>query len=205
MLVSLEGLDGVGKTTVAHLVAARLRERGITCATMTYRDTPLARQLVELAKQVRTDSGDTSGAELCVFAAAWLDVLARQCNSTPVSDVVVCDRYFDMTIAVNRAAGVPEHQIRAVTMLLYPRHLPTLSILLTTPLEVARDRRRQRPGAHEWIDRADQGLVVGIECELMRMATADDSRWRIIDADRPRYEVSGDVEDAILAALDQSG
>ena len=107
MFITLEGLDGSGKTTQAKLLAARLEAEGVEVVdTREPGGTPLGEQIRELVLH-----GDhvAPWAEAALYAAAraqHVDQLIRPALERGAT--VICDRYVDSSVAyqgIARASG----------------------------------------------------------------------------------------------------
>ena len=128
MFITLEGVDGSGKTTqAARLVEAlgpetvRIREPGGT----------------EAAEQIRNLLADPgvpldSTAELLLFCAARADLISRVIRPALADGRhVVCDRFTDSTIAYQGGArGLGVNRVRAVNKIATGELVPDLTLLL---------------------------------------------------------------------------
>ncbi len=140
-LITLEGIDGVGKTThVMHLVEYLTR---LGLPVTTFRepgDTPLGERLRGLLKEGLAES---AMAELLLFTAARAELTASRIRPTLAAGTnVVLDRYNDSTIAYQGALGtINEADLRAVCHAATGGLAPDLTLWLDLEPESAFSRR----------------------------------------------------------------
>ena len=138
MFVTLEGLDGVGKSTQARLLAERLRAAGhdvVECRE------PGGTALGERVRSLVLDHGDwdvTPRAEALLFAASRAQLVADVIRPALARGAwVVCDRYLDSSVAFQgggRRLGLDT--IRDVSLFATDGLLPDRTIVLVgTPRE----------------------------------------------------------------------
>jgi dTMP kinase len=165
MFVSLEGLDGVGKSTQARLLAERLRAAGhevVECRE------PGGTPLGERVRTLVLDHGDwdvTPRAEALLFAASRAQLVADVI--APALDRgawVICDRYIDSSVAYQGfARGLGEDRVRDLNLMVTNGLLPDRTFLVLLDPEEARSRgagdpdRIEREGDAFW-RRADEGF-----------------------------------------------
>ena len=104
--ISLEGGEGVGKSTQAKMLAEALRARGLDVVlTREPGGSPSAEAIRDLLLQGAEDRWN-AGAEALLFAAARSDHLARTIKpALATGSWVVCDRFLDSSRAYQGAAG----------------------------------------------------------------------------------------------------
>lgn len=143
-LISIEGIDGAGKSTQAQNLAKWLGERGETVCTTS--ELPPDEFGLALRRIIDT-AGPLSGlTELALFSAA------RQATNESVirpalseGAVVICDRYIDSAIAYQGyGRGVSLAKIRALFECFPEWVEPALTILLDTPVDIALERVKRR-------------------------------------------------------------
>ena len=155
MLLSFEGLDGSGKTTQARLLEARLREEGY--------QTLLVREPggTALGEQVRGLLLDPSlhiapMAELMLFSSARAQLVAEKVRpALEAGTVVLCDRFFDSTLAYQGGGrGVaPLAWLRDFCLHVTAGLLPSRTYLVRVTPETAFQRRRPHGGRRRGLPR----------------------------------------------------
>lgn len=126
-LISLDGLDGAGKTTQVVTLAEALRARGhVVCETREPTTGPFGRRLRDAA---RHGPRPTPQQELDWFFADRREHVSRVIvPALARGDVVVTDRYFPSTVAYQGARGIPWQEILALSEAEFP--VPSLALLL---------------------------------------------------------------------------
>ena len=185
MFISFEGIDGSGKSTQIQLLADRLIAEGSDV--QVFREPGGSR----LSEQIRTLLLDPSFdihpfAEMLLFSAARSQLVAKRIRpGLEAGDVIICDRFFDSTIAYQGAGRKLEDEAwlmdfqRRVTGGL----VPLRTYLLQVPLETALSRRLVRSGGQA-ADRMEKGGEAFFERVLAgyaRLAQEDPNRIAVLD------------------------
>jgi dTMP kinase len=182
VLITIEGLDGAGKTTLAGALAERLgaellREPG---------GVPLAERIRELV----TDPALAvdARAEALLYAAARAQLVAERVR--PLLDAgatVVLDRFADSSLAYQGAArGLGVEAVRAMNDV---GVTPDVTFLLRLPLAEA---RRRWSGPRDRLEREPDAFFEAVAAAYDALAAAEPDRFRVLDATLP--------PDAVLAA-----
>ncbi len=199
--ITLEGGEGVGKSTQAARLAEALRARGKTVVvTREPGGTPGAEAIRDLLMTGSTDRW-SARAEALLFAAARADHVERVIRpALDCGDWVLCDRFIDSTRAYQGGAGgVSDAEIMTLHGFGSQGLLPDRTLLLALLQDEATVRVSARDGAAS--DRfgeksADYHAQLGVAFEAF--AKAEPDRFRRIDADGTTDAVTG----RLLAALD---
>ncbi len=199
MLVSLEGPEGAGKSTLARRLDAALHLAGYP-SLLTYEPggTALGRGIRQI---VRFGGGPTLGppaaldarAEALLFCAARAQLVAEVIRPHLLAGgVVVCDRYADSTLAYQcYGRGLPFEPVRATLAFATSGVWPDLTVLLD--LDVAEGLRRKRGSELAGVDRFESEAVEfhqRVRRGYRELAAAEPGRWLVIDATRPAAEVA---------------
>jgi dTMP kinase len=179
--ITLEGVDGAGKSTHVSWIADQLRGRGHAVhVTREPGGTPLAEKLREL---ILTEPMDALTETLLLFAARDDHVRTVIWPALAAGTWVLCDRFTDATFAYQGGGkGVPAELIAHLAQVSHDGLMPDLTIVFDCPYEVSRERlgrtgrtpdRFEREN-HEFFDRVRQGYL--------GLARADGERIRIVDA-----------------------
>lgn len=181
--ITLEGGEGVGKTTHASLLAERLEADGHPVVALREPGgTPLGDYLREWLKS--TDRPLTDEAELLLFTAARAELVRTVIRpALKQGTIVVLDRYVDST-TVYQGYGrqLPMAQVRAANQLATGGLMPDLTILLDAPLveTLRRAGRREDLGDRRFEDQ-DVLFHRRVRAGFRRLAKRFPERWEIVD------------------------
>jgi dTMP kinase len=194
--ITLEGIDGAGKSTHGAWLVEALATRGMRVrATREPGGTPLGEALRELL--LRQSMAHECEA-LLMFAARREHVVQVIEPALARGDCVVCDRYTDATYAYQGGGhGVSLELIGTLERLLHANCNPDLTLLFDVPGDVSRQRLdRMRANGRE-LDKFEQEAPTFFERvrdAYLDRAAADPRRFRVIDAARPLPEVRADLQ-----------
>lgn len=145
-LISLDGLDGAGKTTQVVALADALRARGhVVRETREPTTGPYGRRIRDAA---RGGPRPTPQQELALFFADRRQHVARVIRPALArGEVVVTDRYFPSTVAYQGARGIPWQRILALSEAEFPA--PGLALVLEIDPHAGLARVEARGGTRE--------------------------------------------------------
>ncbi|HET8612810.1 MAG TPA: dTMP kinase [Sphingomonas sp.] len=183
--ISLEGGEGVGKSTQLRALAEALRARGIdVIATREPGGSPGAEAIRTLLLEGEADRW-TPGAEALLFAAARADHVERTIRPAVARGAwVLSDRFLDSSLAYQGGAGgVSIAKLRLLHEVGSGGLLPDRTLLLTLPPEEAARRAsaRDRQGADR-IGGRDAAYHARVAEAFAALAHAEPERFRLIDA-----------------------
>lgn len=183
--ITLEGGEGVGKSTQLRLLSTQLEERGIEVVqTREPGGTPGAEAIRALLLGGEADRWNAR-AELLLFAAARSDHVAKVIRPALQRGAwVLCDRFIDSTRAYQAgASGLPDDDVMAAHMIGSEGLMPDRTLLLTLPLDVAAARAAARDkGKPDRFGARSRDFHERVNAAFLRYAEADAVRIRIVDA-----------------------
>ena len=183
--ITLEGGEGVGKSTQAEQLAAAIRERGKrVIVTREPGGTPGA-EAIRALLMTGAEERWSARAEALLFAAARSDHVDRVIRpALERGDWVISDRYIDSTRAYQGGAGaIDDADIFALHRIACAGLIPDRTLLMTLGSDEATRRATARDGA-----RADRFAArgrdyhAGLNAAFARLAIAEPERFRSIDA-----------------------
>jgi dTMP kinase len=205
VFITLEGGEGVGKTTQQALLAQQLRQAGYPClCTREPGGTALGRALREILLH-----GDplTPLAELFLYAADRAEHV-QKCilPALAAGQVVVCDRFTDSTLAYQGyGRGLDLQQVRQLNHLATGGLQPHLTLWLDLPPEVGLARKASGPLARTGLaDRLEQERLEfhrRVHQGFQTLAAAEPQRIVRIDAEGSPLEVAARIWSVVKPRL----
>lgn len=202
--ITLEGGEGVGKSTQLRRLAGHVRGLGLEVVeTREPGGTAGAEAIRSLLLGGEADRWNAR-AETLLFAAARSDHVERVIRPALARGAwVLCDRYIDSSRAYQAAAsGIPDDDVMAAHRIGSNGLMPDRTLLLTVPLDVAQDRAARRDG-----DDADRFAARGIAfhrnvaAAFARFAAEEPGRFRVIEAGAAPDVVTTDIIAAVANLL----
>jgi dTMP kinase len=209
LFLTLEGIEGAGKSTIAELIGSSLTRAGIAVRlTREPGGTPLAERVRRIVLERGTESVSPMTETLLMFAARALHVDNVIRPALARGEWVVCDRFTDATRAYQGGGrGVDLGLIDALAAAVHGDLEPDCTLLLDLPVEAGLARARSRQGTTATADRFEAENVAFFErvrAAYRALAAREPGRIRVIDATVPLPEVERTVTQ-ILAELRARG
>ena len=195
--ITLEGLDGAGKSTHLAFIRRYLEQAGIdTEFTREPGGTPLGEKLREILLDIDTEATlDTE--TLLMFASRQELVSSLIRPSLAAGRWVVSDRFTDATFAYQGGGrGVPAERIAILEHWVQQGLQPDLTILLDVPLEVSQARLSQSR-LPDRFEREREDFHQRVRQMYLARAQANPGRFVVIDA---RGDIDA-IQQQIAAAL----
>ncbi len=200
VLITIEGLDGAGKSTLALGLLSALGERGVRVE--------LLREPggVALSERIRELVKDPSfavdpRAEALLYAAARAQLVRERLRPALEAGVVVLlDRFVDSSLAyqgAGRELGIDE--VRAINRFATGSLAPDRTLLLRISPADGRARQDVRACEPDRLELEDESFFERIAAAYDRLACAEPARFRVLDASLAPTRV---LADALLAIED---
>ncbi|TAM84640.1 MAG: dTMP kinase [Acidobacteria bacterium] len=208
IFITLEGIDGTGKSTHVRRLAAYLHKRGIaTVVTREPGGTKVGEQIRRLLLNPKITHLSALAELTLIYAAReqHLEEVVRPALAR--GQVVISDRYNDASFAYQgygRMLG--SQKVRALDRIICGRTQPELTLLLDLDPQLALDRARKRNMRKRVRDTRfeNHGLKFQkrVRAGYLALARQQPRRIKLIQADQPAAEIEADIRkivDALLA------
>jgi dTMP kinase len=212
MFITLEGIEGSGKTTQIRRLAEFLEDKGVDCVTTRQ---PGGTLIGENIRSILLDPANSALeplAELLLYMAdraQHINELIRPALKN--GKTVVCDRYFDATLVYQGfARGLSIELIGQLHQLLFDDLKPDVTLLLDLPPQVGLERawrqlnNGQRSGDESRFEAEAVAFHEKVRAGYLELARLEPERFRIIDAVQPQNQVFAAMRKIVSSFLKQS-
>ncbi len=191
-LITIEGLDGAGKTTLATALAAELAARGVTVSQLREPGgVALSERIRQLLREPALAGALGPRAEALLYAAARAQLTASKLvPQLKAGTWVLLDRFVDSSLAYQgggRQLGV--ETIRAVNLFATAGLTPDRTLLLRLSPHAGRLRQQTRATEPDRIEQEDHAFFETVAATYDELAAADPQRIRALDATASADEV----------------
>jgi dTMP kinase len=198
LFVTFEGTEGSGKSTQLQLLARRIEGEG--CEVVSVREpggTPIGEQIRHLLKHSEANAGMHPETELLLMNASRAQLVREVIRpALAAGKAVVCDRFFDSTIAYQVfGRSLDANQAQRIIDFAIGETRPDLTLLLRVPLEVSEARRAMRgnSGVRDRLEEEDREFFRRVEQGYDAVASNTATRVRAIDATQSIEQVAEEV------------
>lgn len=199
--ISIEGVEGVGKTTNIQYVESILREHGIEhVCTREPGGTPLAEKIRELLLD-RDDTSMQPITELLLMFAARAQHVAEFIRpNLEAGKWVICDRFTDSSYAYQGGGRQISHEtIATLESLVLDNFHPDTTLVLDLPVERGLQRANNR-SPEDRFEREDIEFFNRVRGTFLDLAAGND-RYHVVDASRPLPDVQQEIRDIMEAEI----
>ena len=208
VFITLEGIDGCGKSTQLRLLASELRVRGLNVvATREPGGTPLGQRLRAALLDVQEQVDPLT--ELLVFAADRAQHVRRQLlPALAEGQIVLSDRYADATVAYQGAGrGFAPDLIQQIVQLATGGLQPDLTLLfdLSVAESAVRTRRRVAAKNTDRLDIEHADFHERVRDAYLEIAKNNPERIRVIEARGSVQETHAVVMKIVMPFLEERG
>ena len=201
MFITLEGIEGSGKTTQIKNIATFLEKRGSRC--MTTREpggTAIGAKIRTILLAPENNKLHPMSELLLYMADRAQHLHALVKPSLAEGTTVLCDRYFDATLVYQGyARGIHVELIEQLHQLLFENFKPDLTFLLDLPPKIglARAWRQLQNGSRKGGESRfeEEALVFHekVRSGYLELAKREPARFRVVDATQTREQVSNSI------------
>lgn len=202
-LITLEGIEGAGKSTVAQYVRGWLAARGIAVQlTREPGGTPLAERVRAIVLEPAGEPVPPEAETLLMFAARSIHLSSLVRPALARGEWVVCDRFTDATRAYQGGGrGVSRALIEQLAEVVHGDLTPDCTLLLDLGVEEGLARARARAGAVDRFEQERAAFFERVRDAYLDLARREPHRIRVIDAGRPLEVVQHEVAAALEKLL----
>ena len=182
--ITLEGIEGAGKSTLARALESALRERGLPVVTTREPGgSPLAERLRGILLERGTEQITPVAETLLMFAARSIHIESRIRPALEQGSWVICDRFSDATRAYQGAGrGVDAVLIESLAQSVHARLWPQRTLLLDLPVELGLTRARARRAGGDRFEDEERQFFERARARYLQVAADEPQRVRVIDA-----------------------
>lgn len=197
--ITLEGIDGAGKSTQHAWLVEHLRQKGYpVVATREPGGTPLGEKLrtILLNEPMHLET------ETLIMFAARREHLAQVIEpALAAGHWVVCDRFVDASFAYQGGGrGLAWEKIARLAEWTVDDLVPDLTLIFDLPVPLARERLAGAASTWDRFEQEQADFFERVRAAYLRIATESPQRVRLIDASRPATSINKSLEE-IIATL----
>lgn len=200
LFITLEGIEGVGKTTQLEFIADYIQKQGRELViTREPGGTPIGEDVRALVLDNK-HTGMAADTELLLMFAARAEHIDKVIRpALDVGKVVLCDRFTDASYAYQGLGrNIPAERITFLKDWVQRGLQPDLTLLLDAPVEIGLDRAAKRSEKDRFESEALDFFDAVRSCYL-QIAESDPQRVKVIDASLGLE----DVKKQVLSVLEQ--
>lgn len=183
ILITLEGIEGVGKTTQLRFLAETLHQMDVPLlVTREPGGTPLADDIRHFLLSEHNETVEAETEALLMFAARAQHVSRVIRPALESGKLVLCDRFTDASYAYQGAGrGIPVEKIAILEKWVLNGLKPDVTLLLDAPVELSLTRIKERSKQDRFETETKKFFEEARQTYLDR-AAAEPERFRILDA-----------------------
>jgi dTMP kinase len=203
LLITLEGIEGSGKSTQATRLRDTLIQDGIPVSlTREPGGSPLAERIRELILRAGEEPL-APGAELLLFLAARAQHVARTIRpALERGEVVVCDRFTDATIAYQGGGRtIPEPFLTSLNDWATGGLRPARTYLLDVPVDIGLERARKRTGAPDRFETESKAFFEAVRARYLDLARREPERMMVLRGTDPEDTLAHRIKEDVHRIL----
>ncbi len=202
--ITVEGTEGVGKSTNMAFVKQWLEDKGHDVIhTREPGGTPFAEEIRELLLSNRDEKVNGQTELLLMFAARCQHVYQKIQPALAQGTWVLCDRFTDASFAYQGAGrGLGFDKLRELEQWSLQGFKPDLTLMLDLPIEVGLERARKR-GPTDRFEEEKIEFFNKVRQGYLDIAKAEPDRMKVIDAEGSVADVQQQIEQTLEAFYQQ--
>lgn len=205
LFITVEGGEGVGKSTNIAVVEEWLRDQGIGYRlTREPGGTPLAEQLRGLLLEQREEAMAPMTELLLMFAARAQHIQQVIEPALAAGQWVICDRFTDATYAYQGGGReLPRDWIATLESLVQGQLRPDLTLLLDAPVDVGLSRAGRR-GSLDRFELEQRAFFERVRACYQERAEAEPQRFRVVNTDRELAAIAVEIRELLAGLAEQA-
>jgi len=194
--LTLEGVDGAGKSTHIEFIADAVRTQG---AHVVVTREPGGTDLAERLRDAILGEPMTPLMETLLIFAARADHVAKVIQpALQAGHYVICDRFTDATLAYQGAGkGVSADLIARLTEAAHPGVRPHRTLIFDCPYEISRQRLAKSGRELDRFEKEDRAFFDRVRNAYLAIGRQEPDRVRVIDASVDAHAVREQVKTAL--------
>lgn len=198
--ITLEGGEGVGKSTNLHFIKQLLAEQGIPfVVTREPGGTGIAEKIRGILLEQQEESLTEHAELLLVFAARAQHIQHVILPALERGNWVVCDRFTDATYAYQGGGrNMNQQTIAWLEQSVQGPLRPDLTFVFDAPVEVGMQRAKHR-GELDRFETEQLAFFERVRHTYLKLAASDRRRYKVIDASLPLIDVQQQLRDQLAA------
>ncbi len=203
LFITMEGIEGVGKTTNLEFVQQCLRASHIdVVVTREPGGTALGEKIRTLLLDHRNQTMADDTELLLMFAARAQHIAEVIEPALAEGKWVLCDRFTDATYAYQGGGrGIDVGRIAQLEQWVQGPLRPDITLLLDAPVEVGLARAAKRKQEADRFEREKQAFFERIRSAYLALAAQHPGRYRVIDAAQSLDQVKMQLEKLLAAVI----
>ena len=202
LFITVEGGEGVGKSTNISFMQSILAEQGIEVViTREPGGTPLAEEIREVLLKNREEKVVSETELLLMFAARAQHLYQKIIPALEKGQWVISDRFTDATYAYQSGGrGVAAEKVALLENFVQGDIRPDITFLFDAPIEVGMARAQKR-GALDRFEEEKNSFFKRVRDNYLQRAALEPKRFQIIDASQPLEAVQQMLQEKLLSRL----
>ena len=202
LFITVEGGEGVGKSTNIGFLKSVLQEQGFeVIITREPGGTPLAEEIREVLIKNRDEKVVSETELLLMFAARAQHLHQKILPALNKGQCVISDRFTDATYAYQSGGrGVPSEKVALLENFVQGDIRPDMTFLLDAPIEIGMSRAQKR-GALDRFEEEEVSFFNRVRDNYRERASQEPDRFKVIDASQSLDAVQADLRLTLIDKL----
>ena len=202
LFITVEGGEGVGKSTNIAFLEKHLKDHGVDLVvTREPGGTPLAESIRNLLLQDESESIGVITELLLMFAARAQHIQQVIEPALAAGQWVLCDRFTDATYAYQSGGRqIDSRKVQQLEQLVQGELRPDYTLLLDAPVEIGMARARGR-GELDRFEQEKLDFFERVRRTYLKLAQESSGRFRIVDASVSLTDVQAQLNDVCIELL----